>query len=209
MRPQLRWVLPASLALALAVPAHADSGRYVAHTLTEPASPGLEVTGVLSDLRAIARARIVLPAEWRRLRADRGKLAFLTTGTSCRYRVTITLHSVLAAPQTAEARVAAGLPAATSRHLIDRGHRGAAAFRVVRAAGIGGRVRVRGLRVAELTRRADVVPAGQAAWTDLRASAISRAGDECHSGTWRERLGPQLGDALATARTHLTFVKER
>jgi hypothetical protein len=56
-----------------------------------------------------------------------------------------------------------------------------------------------------LTRRTDIVPAGQVAWSDVTVSAISRPGDECHSGTYRNRMGPQLGDALATARTTLTF----
>jgi hypothetical protein len=58
-----------------------------------------------------------------------------------------------------------------------------------------------------LTRRADIAPAGQQVWTELRATAVSRRGDECHSGTYRESLGPALGDALATARTRLRFVR--
>jgi len=42
----------------------------------------------------------------------------------------------------------------------------------------------------------------------LAVTAASRTGDECHCGTWRERRGPQIGDALATARTSLHFVRK-
>jgi hypothetical protein len=84
---------------------------------------------------------------------------------------------------------------------------GSRAFRVVRQPGIGGRVRLDALWAAVLTRRADIAPAGQAAWTEIRVSAVSRAGDECHSGTWRQALGPAIGDSLAVARTGLRFTK--
>ena len=58
-----------------------------------------------------------------------------------------------------------------------------------------------------LTRRDDVAPAGQVAWTELRVTAASRSGDECHAGTWREALGPVIGDSLAVARATLRFTR--
>jgi hypothetical protein len=77
----------------------------------------------------------------------------------------------------------------------------------VRRPGIGGRVRLDALWSGVLTRRADIAPAGQAAWTEIRVTALSRAGDECHAGTWRQALGPAIGDSLATARASLRFGK--
>ena len=121
--------------------------------------------------------------------------------------MTYTVKSVLAPSQDASTYLTAGLPAASSRHLIDSGVRGNRAFRVVRQPGIGGRVRLDALWAGLLTRRADIAPAGQAAWTEIRVTATSRAGDECHSGTWRQALGPSIGDSLAVARASLHFTK--
>ena len=108
--------------------------------------------------------------------------------------------------ENANAYVAERLPAAGSRYVLDSGERGNSAFRVIREKTSGPGVRLRGLRAAVLTRRADVVPAGQAAWSEIGVTAASRPGDECHSGSYRQRVGPQLGDALASARTTLLFV---
>jgi hypothetical protein len=77
----------------------------------------------------------------------------------------------------------------------------------VRQPGIGGRVRLEALWAGVLTKRSDIAPAGQAAWTEIRVIAMSGAGDECHSGTWRQALGPTIGDSLAVARTSLHFTK--
>jgi hypothetical protein len=79
----------------------------------------------------------------------------------------------------------------------------------VRRPGIGGRVRVDGLWAGVLTRRADIAPSGQSAWTEIHVAAVSRPGSECHAGTWREALGPTIGDSLAVARTRLRFTRKR
>jgi hypothetical protein len=68
-------------------------------------------------------------------------------------------------------------------------------------------VRIEALWARILTRRDDIVPAGQVAWTEIRVAAASRPGDECHSGTWRVVMGPAISDALATARASLRFVR--
>ena len=99
------------------------------------------------------------------------------------------------------------MPLPAPQRLIDAGARGHSAFRVVRAASINAdRVRLSGLWASILTRRADIAPKGQIAWTELHASALSRAGSECHLGTWKAALGPQIGDLMATARTDLHFI---
>lgn len=77
----------------------------------------------------------------------------------------------------------------------------------MRRPGVGGRVRLDALWAGVLTKRLDIAPAGQVAWTAIRVAAVSRAGDECHSGTWRQALGPTIGDSLAVARTSLHFTK--
>lgn len=192
--------------LALAAPAAAQSGTYSTYTLREPASRGLAVTGPLSDLVATSSARVVVPAAWRRLDAPAGRRGFrVTQSRSCRYNVTYGVRSVLAAPQDAATYVGGLLPAQSSRHVLDGGSRGNRAFRVVRQRSSGGRIRVAALWAGVLTRRDDIAPAGQVAWTQIRVVATSLQGDECHSGTWRESLGPAIGDSLAVARARLRF----
>jgi hypothetical protein len=208
---RLRFVGPAAgaVALALAAPAVAHRGGYVTVALKEPPKPGLPVTGTLSDLVATSNARVVVSSAWQRRAAPAGQLLVRTSqNPRCRYDVRYSVRSLVAASQTAADRVAARLPAESSRHLLDSGVRGNRAFRVVRQPGIGGRVRVDALWVAVLTRRADIAPAGRVAWTEIRVSARSRTGDECHAGTWRESLGPAIGDSLAVARTTLHFTRK-
>ena len=209
MRTAARIAVGAGAALALAAPATAPAaaGRddHVARSFTQAASSGLPVTGPLAPRRAVARVRVVVPARWRVRSAPRGQLRVLTPGTSCRYVVTFRVATGAGAPEDVSARVDRLLPSPGAKRVLEDGRRNAAAFRVVRLRSDDTRVRLRGLRSGVLTRRDDVVAAGQVAWGDLTASAVSRRGDECHSGTYRQVLGPQLGDALATARMTLRF----
>jgi hypothetical protein len=196
-------------ALALAAPAGgAQRSTYVTRTITEPAKPGLPVTGALSGYRVTSNARVLVPTRWRSLTAPAGRLRFQSSNnSSCRYTVTYTATSVLAPAQDATAYVAAKLPAAGPPYVLDTGTHGNAAFRVVRQPSTGGRVRLDALWAGVLTRRADAAPSGQVAWTEISVTALSRPGDECHSGTWRQALGPTIGDSLAVARTALHFTK--
>jgi hypothetical protein len=187
---------------------HADRGQYVVHSFTEPANSGFPVSKPLDEFRAVARVRVVVPAEWRRLKAGSGQRRFVDAGRGCRYRVTFAVNSQLAGPRDAAEYVADALPSPGTRSLLDSGRRGSAAFRVIlnRSRPV---VQISALWAAVLTRRSDIAPPGQVAWSELSVAAASRRGDECHSGTWRDRLGPQIGDALATARTRLDFIRRR
>jgi hypothetical protein len=207
LRHQLLTLGLGSAPLFLIVsPAQADRGRYVARSFTEPANPGLAVNPPLERFRAVSRGRVVVPAEWRRQKANPGQLRFLTPGGHCRYNLTFTIRTQLSPPRDAADYVADALPSPGQGRLLDQGQRGSKAFRVIHAVGTASTVRLDALWAGVLTKRADIAPTGQVAWSEIRVTAASRRGDECHSGTWRDRLGPQLGDALATARTRLRFV---
>jgi hypothetical protein len=202
-------VLLASAAMIFAAPAGAQAtATFATRTLTEPATPGLAVTGPLSEFRATSTGRVVVPTSWRSVRAPAGRLRYATANNpSCRYDVTYRVRSVLAPSQDPAAYVAAGLPLPGAQYLLDGGVHGSRAFRVVRQKGTGSRVRLDALWAAVLTRRTDIARPGQVVWTEIRVTAVSRAGDECHSGTWREALGPTIGDSLAVARTRLHFTR--
>jgi len=201
----------AGVALALvatgAAVAQAADDRYVRHAVVEAANPGLVVTGPLKRFRAVNSSRVIVPVQWRVQPAKAGQRRYLSAqNSSCRFRITFTAKSRLAAPGDVLPYVTTALPAASSRHVLDSGVRNGGAFRVVRKQTTGG-VRVDAIFATVLTRRADIAPAGQVAWAEVRVVATSSPGDECHSGTYREALGPQIGDALATARVRLSFVK--
>jgi hypothetical protein len=198
----------ATVATTLACATALGASTYVARTFTQPKSAGLPVTGVLSDLLAVAEARVVVPSQWTTLKAPAGSLRFRSRNNpSCRYTITFTVATRAApAADDVAAYVTSALPAQGPRFVLDSGRHGRAAFRVVRA---GGRPQaVDALWSATLTRRADVAPTGQAIWSDIRVHAVAGKTDECHSGTWRQVLGPQLGDLLATAGSSLHFTKK-
>jgi hypothetical protein len=181
---------------------------FVVRTFTEPAQPGLMVSGALRGYSATSIGQVLVPTSWRALAAPAGRLRFQSVNNpSCRYTMTYTVKSVLAPSQDAAAYVAARLEPPSAKNLLDTGTHGGRAFRVVRQSRIGDRVRLEALWAGVLTRRADIAPAGQIAWTEIRVTAVSRTGDECHSGTWRQALGPTIGDSLAVARTRLRFTR--
>ena len=209
MTPRAVVATAVTAVFALTASAAARSTGYVAATMKEPPAPGLAVTGPLEDYVVTSNARVVVPTAWQRRSAPTGRLAYRTTqNSSCRYDLTYRVKSVLGAPGSAAAYATKHLPAQSARHLLDSGQRGNSAFRVVRESSIGSRVHVDAIWAGVLTRRADVAPSGQVAWSEIRVSARSRKGDECHAGTWRESLGPAIGDSLAVARTTLHFTKK-
>lgn len=197
-------------ATVVAVPAGAQtSGKFSFRAVTEPATPGLTVTGPLSEMVATSRARVLVPDAWRRLSSPAGRLRFRRNqNASCRFTITYRVRSRTAPAGDAAEHVASALPAATARHLLDSGEHGGAAWRVVRQPTTG-QVRVDGLWTTVLTRRSDVAPPGRVVWTDVLVSAVSDARSECHSGTYRQALGPAIGDSLAVARATLRFTRKR
>lgn len=200
----------ATVALGAPAVAGAATSHYVSRSFTEPARAGLAVTGPLSAYKATSSARVVVPTTWRSLAAPAGSLRLRTTqNPSCHYDMTFTVTSVLGDPGTAADRVAAELPSPGRNRILDSGTHGGRAFRVVRPASSGGRIRISALWAGVLTKRSDIAPAGKVAWSEIRVSAISGKGDECHAGTYRESLGPAIGDALAVARARLHFAKAK
>ena len=209
-RRAMLLTLAAVLLLVVSV-AEAQRGTTLqSRTLAEPAKPGLAVSGPLHGYRLTSNGRVMVPSTWGSRSALAGRLRFSTRqNSSCRYDVAYAIRSVLAPIQDPAAYVAAALPAIGPRYVLDSGARPSRAFRVVRRPSVRGQVRLEALWSGVLTKRADVAPPGQAAWTVIHVTALSRRGDECHAGTWREALGPAIGDSLAVARTSMHFTKPR
>jgi hypothetical protein len=117
------------------------------------------------------------------------------TTPACGYIVAV---STLAAPdkaQTAAAHVAEALPVPNEAYVIESGTRNASAWRIVRERSTSADPRVRVNAMLAIRRSYGT---GQKAWHETRVTAVSRPGDECHSGTWRDTLRTHIGDLLAT-----------
>jgi hypothetical protein len=200
--------LACTAVLGLSAPVAATGSTYTVDSLTEPANPGLAVGAPLSEFHVVSKARIVVPVTWKRLPSPAGSLDFRSSDSpGCTYSISFSVRSQLVATQSTAAFVAGALPSADPRRLLDSGERGSSAFRVVRPVGTaGGIVHLNGLWASVLSRRTDIAPKGQVAWTELSVSATSLPNQDCGSGTYRDVLGPALGDVLATARTTLHFV---
>jgi hypothetical protein len=144
-------------------------------------------------------ARVILPRSWKALRASPGTLRFREGNSRCSFTVALALRIRVAAAGSAEDHVAADLPVSGVRLVLDSGTRQPGAWRVTRAP-TAGRLVLHGEYARVAHADAGLIPAGQAAWGELVASASSRPGDVCHSGTYRAALGPALGDAFAAVR---------
>ena len=152
--------------------------------------------GVSAGVRSGTSVTFATPATWTALpRRDVRHLSFRVAHTACSYSVTFTTVQAASTTETPAEHVAAALPAAGANRLLDAGTRGStAAWRVTHPASGDGRVHLTALRA---DRRS--LGKGARVWQETTASAVSRAGSECHTGTYRDALGPQIGDALATA----------
>ena len=146
-------------------------------------------------------ARVYLPSNWKTRSSGSTKLSFTEGGPNCRYSGSISAHVERGAKGNSGAFVAADLPETNSRLILDQGVRNGGAWRVIRVQRSDGRTQVKGEFARPLTVTKNAIPSTQAAWLVLKATATSRPGSECHSGTYRAVLGPYLGDAFATSRT--------
>jgi hypothetical protein len=148
----------------------------------------------------VGPARLSFPSDWRRRGRGAASLTLEERTAACRYVVAVWTRVVFAPQPTAAAMALAALPADTPRGLLDLGVRGDAAWRVVKLPG-DGRVRLRA--VSETPAAQVSVPAADAgprAYQEIVVTATSVAGDSCPTGNYRDVVGPEIGDALATAR---------
>jgi hypothetical protein len=176
--------------------------KYVRYTILQKTSAGFPVNGSAS-LRANYSASLILPAEWRRLGAPAGRLRFVAGATGdCHYRIAFSTRVALGARGDPTSHVEASLSAPDARYRLDQGVRGSAAWRVVRTAGRLASVQLRAQR-AQAASGGSGLPAGQTAWFEIDVTATSTQNSDCHEGTWRDVLGPALGDGLAAARTRV------
>ena len=189
--------LAAALATALVVPALGLAAgardsyvrRHLSFTEQGAFRPGYQ-DGLSVNL--------VTPPTWSAVRSSKPTfLAFHQGSSRCRYSISVTTRLAADTRQTPAEHVAAALPVPSSPYLLDQGTRNSStAWRVIRLArpGSSGSVSLRAMRADHRH-----LGTGDVAWQETVVAATSRSSDECHAGTYRSALGPQIGDALATA----------
>jgi hypothetical protein len=179
--------------LAAGTAAAATRPAYRVSLTTHRAVPGG------SGLTVNMEQSLLVPGAWQARKAPAGHRRFLSPDARCPYLIDVWTTARLAPRTTASAQLDVILPEASARRVIDHGTRGIAAWRVTHPA--ASHVTLRAVRTRTLTLGTGVtVPAGQAVWLDLWATATPSGATECHSGSYRSRIGPQLGDMDAMVR---------
>jgi hypothetical protein len=193
-------VVFAALVAGAAGPAGARADT-TSHLIAVDHSP---ITGLGAGGRtAHVRARVAFPSDWSRRGRDAATVRLRERTGGCRYDVTARARVVTAAQPDSAAYALAVVAAAEPRSLLDDGRRGVAAWRVAKLPG-SDRVRVLGVwatpaRDVEALRG---FPAGLHAFEEIAVDATALAGDSCPTGNYRDVVGPEIGDALATVRFH-------
>jgi hypothetical protein len=192
MKTKLLSIVAAIAALgAIAVPAIAKDLRT--RSLRPPVAPVQGLPGVTAQ----AAATLPFPTNWRVASLKKGVLVMREGGRACTYTVRASVTVAAGDAADAMARATALTPATGSR-VLESGTRNRAAWRVTRPAA-DRQIRIVAVRVDPLA--AAGRQAGAMLWLQTSVTAASHVGDECHSGTYRDGVGPGIGDALAAART--------
>lgn len=159
--------------------------------------------GVASHKLRVGNGTVTLgfPTTWKVSESSETQITLREGTAACMYTVDAKATIVQVDASTATDAARSLVPTADGR-LLETGERGSAAWRVVKLRGNGTQVRVDAVRAQPL--RFISKRDGQPTWLATRLMAESDPGNECHSGTYRETLGPRLGDALATLRGRVT-----
>jgi len=147
---------------------------------------------------ATADARITVPTGWRYLGTKHAMQIYrIATDAGCTFTTTVTTNVALADSADA-ALLAEQLNSAGGPYLLDAGTRDGHAWRVTRQKTPVTALLGVGVYPDGITDEG-VGGAGQQGFQIVTFSAV--AGTTCHSGGYRDVVGPEIGDALAIART--------
>ncbi len=199
--------LPRTALGALALVAVAAPAVYAADSSQRDLRPrtikvnGVKPTGYDGAKTVYLSARVAFPRSFRVL-ATGTHLTLRSGRPGCTYtaRVRTGMDVTPAAISGADHTLA--LTPGSGPYLLDSGARGRMSFRVTRVR--ADRVRLVAAAVVPVSSskaRQLGLTAAQRAYHVVHVQAESRPGDECHSGTYREGLSQQIGDALAVSRT--------
>jgi len=193
-------VLAATGAVALGA---TGAAALSAGTLTSRSVPVLPTVAGYDAAIAKGSVRLAFPTGWS-AKSTKTSLVLHSAHTNCTYAVTVKADYVLQDRGGAAAELVKAAAPATGPYLLDSGVRGSAAWRVTRVKETAGtRTRLLAVRMAPsaITPGRDApLPSGKQVYARTTVRAIDRKDDECHTGTYRDALGPSIGDALAVQK---------
>jgi hypothetical protein len=171
------------------------------------------IAGFSGSQTVTVNARLSFPTSWKRADSPATRVSLRTGSRGCRYSIVArTGVFVGSLADTSAATYALSLTPATGRLVLDEGIRGSSAWRVTRIGQASNRVILRAVGVSPLNSMSKQLglTGGRRAFQVTTVDAKSGAGDECHTGTYRNGVGPSIGDALATARgrAYVDFVRK-
>jgi hypothetical protein len=161
------------------------------------------IAGFTGSQTVTATMRLSFPTSWKRVASPATRVSLRTGSLGCRYSIVArTAVSVGSPADTTAAAYALSLTPATGRLVLDEGVRGTSAWRVTRIRQASNLVILRAVGASPLNSMSKQLglTGGRRAFQVTTVEARSGEGDECHSGTYRNVVGPSIGDALATAR---------
>ncbi len=161
------------------------------------------IAGFDSPRTVSAKMRLSFPASWKRVTSPASRLSLRTGTPTCLYSVVArTAVAVGSATDTTATAYARTLAPATGRLTLEEGTRGSSAWRVTRIRRDAGVIELHAVGVSPLNSMSKQLglTGGRRAFQVTTVDARSRKTDECHSGTYRQVVGPSIGDALATSR---------
>jgi hypothetical protein len=159
-----------------------------------------KIDGYTGAKTASLSARITVPRSWSVVTAKPAVQTYREGAAKCRYTVRVRTKLVVTSDDAAT--YAAAYAPGTGAYVLDEGTRGRAAWRVTRLK-TSPTTSLKAVGVYPRSLGAsnnDVIGTGHA-FQLISFDAAAAPNSECHSGTYREVLGPQIGDALAIART--------
>jgi hypothetical protein len=190
-----RWLTATAAAVFLGLAATADAGSRTTLTRVSLGRISATVNGTTYAVGGF----IALPSSWSLRRSPSAIRLRDHDFARCVYDTTITAQAVQSSA-TSPAEQIAAQQNIDAKYVIDSGTRGRGAWRIVRQPGGSSKgVTVVGDLLLPYAGGGGS-GAGPTTWVGLHAVASARPGSECHSGTYRQALGPQLGDAFASFR---------
>lgn len=176
----------------------AETSRLVSRSV-----PIVPTVSGMDDIVAKGSARLLFPSTWKVQTATRSLTLRNQRTSECGYTITVKADYVLQ-DRGAEAAVLAEERApATGPYVVDEGTRGSMAWRVTRVRD-SARTRLLAVRMAPTAitaGRDHPLPAGKQLYSRTVVTAVDGRNDECHTGTYRNAVGPSIGDALALQKS--------
>lgn len=168
-------------------------------------SRAVPISSTVADFpagKAQGKVRLNFPTGWA-AKTSATALTVTKATDACTYKVTAKADYVVADKGAATGPMVEAATPGKGPYVLDQGTRGTTSWRVTRVQDASMRTRLLAVRMAPTAITAGKgapLPAGKQFFLRTTVRAIDGAKDECHTGTYRESLGPAIGDALATQK---------